>query len=169
MSEQDEPGHTAEGLRLAEEIRLLVELVVERAAPWLEGLVAAGHGRDETPEVPEPGAAAGDAGGSGCGWCPLCAIVAVVRGERPEFAARLLEQAAQLVALLRAVLADRWEPDEGVHMPGFRPAPRAQDAGAFTTAAPNTTASADDPGAAATRVQHIAVRKREDWRPEQEN
>ncbi|MET7994260.1 hypothetical protein ABZU76_25525 [Amycolatopsis sp. NPDC005232] len=161
MSEQDEPGYGAEGLRLAEEIRLLVELVVERAAPWLEGLMAAGHGRDEVHETShdtEPGAAgaSGTAGFSGCGWCPLCAIVAVVRGERPEFAARLLEQAAQLVALLRAVLADRWEPDEGVHMPGFRPAPKP---------APSP---ADDPGAAA-RVQHIAVRKREDWRPEQEN
>ena len=37
----------------------------------------------------------------------------------PEF----LDHAADLVALLRAVLADRWEP--GVpHMPGFRPPPR---------------------------------------------
>ncbi|MEV6898313.1 hypothetical protein [Amycolatopsis sp. NPDC051372] len=164
MSEQDEPGYAAEGLRLAEEIRLLVELVVERAAPWLEGLMAAGHGRDEVHEPShdtEPGAA-GTAGFSGCDWCPLCAIVAVVRGERPEFAARLLEQAAQLVALLRAVLADRWEPDEGVHMPGFTPAPRP------APSPRDATVPADDPGAAA-RVQHIAVRKREDWRPEQEN
>ncbi|MGW4488097.1 hypothetical protein ACWEOE_30150 [Amycolatopsis sp. NPDC004368] len=153
MSEQE--AYAAEGLRLAEEIRLLVELVVERAAPWLEGLVASGHGPAEAHEA----AGAPDASeGSGCGWCPLCAIVAVVRGERPEFAARLLEQAAQLVALLRAVLADRWEPDEGVHMPGFRPAPRP---------AAGPTGPADDPGAV-TRVQHIAVRKREDWRPEQE-
>ncbi|WIX78409.1 hypothetical protein QRX50_44855 [Amycolatopsis carbonis] len=161
MSEEDEPGYAAEGLRLAEEIRLLVELVVERAAPWLDGLVTAGHGRDEVHE-PSRDSEPGAAGIPGCGWCPLCAIVAVVRGERPEFAARLLEQAAQLVALLRAVLADRWEPDEGVHMPGFRPShsptPSPRDA----------TVPADDPGAAA-RVQHIAVRKREDWRPEQEN
>lgn len=36
---------------------------------------------------------------------------------------RGLDRAADLVALLRAVLADRWEP--GVpHMPGFRPPPR---------------------------------------------
>lgn len=96
---------------LAEEIRLLVDLVVERAAPWLDGVLAAGHGsaREES---------------GGCGWCPLCAIVAVVRGERPEFVARLVEHAAQLVALLRAVLADRWEPEQGVHMPGFQPPPR---------------------------------------------
>ncbi|MEU8637413.1 hypothetical protein AB0C38_34995 [Amycolatopsis sp. NPDC048633] len=139
MSEEDE----AAGPRLAEEIRLLAEMVVEKAAPWLEGVVAAGHG---VPDEAKPDASA-------CGWCPLCAIVAVVRGERPEFAARLLEQLAQLVALLRAVLADRWEPDEGVHMPGFRPAPR-----------PTAT---DD--MASPRVQHIAVRRRDEWRPDRES
>ena len=84
--------------------------------------------------------------GSACGWCPLCAIVAVVRGERPELVARLAEQLAQLVALLRAVLADRWEPEEGVHMPGFRPAARP---------AADATVS--------TRVQHITVRRRDEW------
>ncbi|SEF34203.1 hypothetical protein SAMN05421837_107252 [Amycolatopsis pretoriensis] len=132
MSEEDE----AAGPRLAEEIRLLVEMVVEKAAPWLEGVVAAGHG---DPDQAKPD-------GSACGWCPLCAIVAVVQGERPEFVARLLEQLAQLVALLRAVLADRWEPDEGVHMPGFRPAPRPP---------------AD--AAVSVRVQHITVRRRDEW------
>ena len=131
MSEEDETA----GPRLAEEIRLLVEMVVEKAAPWLEGVLAAGHG---TPDE-------GKADGSACGWCPLCAIVAVVRGERPELVARLAEQLAQLVALLRAVLADRWEPEEGVHMPGFRPAPRPAD----TRTSP--------------RVQHITVRRRDEW------
>ncbi|WP_027934946.1 hypothetical protein [Amycolatopsis thermoflava] len=109
---------TTEGVSaasLAEEIRLLVEMVVERAAPWLDGVVAAGHGTAAKPED-----------GGDCGWCPLCAVVAVVRGEKPEFVARVLEQAAQIIALLRAVLADRWEPQEGVHMPGFQPPPRPQ-------------------------------------------
>jgi hypothetical protein len=138
VSEQDE----AAGPRLAEELRLLAEMVAEKAAPWLEGVVAAGHG-DPDQAKPED---------SACGWCPLCAIVAVVRGERPEFAARLLEQLAQLVALLRAVLADRWEPDEGVHMPGFRPAPRPT---ADTAASP--------------RVQHITVRRRDEWRADRES
>ncbi|WP_328442644.1 MULTISPECIES: hypothetical protein [unclassified Amycolatopsis] len=138
MSEEE----ATDGLRLAEELRLLVEMVAEKAAPWLEGVVAAGHG---DPDQAKPG-------GSACGWCPLCAIVAVVRGERPEFVARLLEQLAQLVALLRAVLADRWEPDEGVHMPGFRPAPR-----------PATD------GMASPRVQHITVRRRDEWRADREN
>jgi hypothetical protein len=146
------------GPRLAEEIRLLAELVAEKAAPWLEGLLAAGHGSffSGVPggEAPGPGRSPGGYGppdeakpdGSACGWCPLCAIVAVVRGERPELVARLAEQLAQLVALLRAVLADRWEPEEGVHMPGFRPAARP---------------AADD--TAPARVQHIAVRRRDEW------
>ena len=145
MSEPEDDAAAADGLKLAEEIRLLVEMVVEKAAPWLEGVVAAGHG---TPDEAKPEASA-------CGWCPLCAIVAVVRGERPEFAARLLEQLAQLVALLRAVLADRWEPDEGVHMPGFRPAPRS------------AADTSDD--AASPRVQHITVRRRDEWRPDRES
>ncbi|MGV9364376.1 hypothetical protein [Amycolatopsis sp. NPDC003731] len=140
------------GPRLAEEIRLLAEMVAEKAAPWLEGVLAAGHGSfpggpgggapgpgdHATPDEAKPA-------GSACGWCPLCAIVAVVRGERPELVARLAEQLAQLVALLRAVLADRWEPQEGVHVPGFRPAPRPAD--------PRTS----------PRVQHIAVRRRDEW------
>jgi hypothetical protein len=145
------------GPRLAEEIRLLAELVADKAAPWLEGVLAAGHGSffSGVPggEAPGPGRSPGGYGtpdeakadGPACGWCPLCAIVAVVRGERPELVARLVEQLAQLVALLRAVLADRWEPDEGVHMPGFRPAPRPAD--------PRPS----------PRVQHIAVRRRDEW------
>ncbi|RSM39990.1 hypothetical protein DMA12_28120 [Amycolatopsis balhimycina DSM 5908] len=146
------------GPRLTEEIRLLAEMVAEKAAPWLEGVLAAGHGSffSGVPggEAPGPGRSTGGYGtpdeakpdGSACGWCPLCAIVAVVRGERPELVARLAEQLAQLVALLRAVLADRWEPEEGVHMPGFRPAARP-------------AADATVP----TRVQHIAVRRRDEW------
>jgi len=146
------------GPRLTEEIRLLAELVADKAAPWLEGVLAAGHGTffSGVPGGGAPGPGRSPDGhstpdeakpdGSACGWCPLCAIVAVVRGERPELVARLAEQLAQLVALLRAVLADRWEPQEGVHMPGFRPAPKP-------------AADATVP----TRVQHIAVRRRDEW------
>ncbi|MFE0027305.1 hypothetical protein [Amycolatopsis sp. NPDC059021] len=150
MSEQENPGG-AEGLRLAEEIRLLVELVAEHAAPWLEGIVKAGHGMSEEDTAQGPEQHGEDT--PGCGWCPLCAIVAVLRGERPEFVARLLEQAAQLVALLRAVLADRWEPEDGVHMPGFHPARREPE----PAGAP-----------ASPRVQHITVRRRDNWQAERE-
>ncbi|HJQ48626.1 MAG TPA: hypothetical protein VJ870_20220 [Amycolatopsis sp.] len=120
----------ADGKSLADELRMLVDMVIERAAPWLEGVVGAGHGAAEG-ENPD------------CGWCPLCAIVALVRGERPELVARLAEQLAQLVALLRAVLADRWSPDEGFHMPGFQPRPK--------------------PEQQSGRVQHIPVQ----WRGEE--
>lgn len=153
---------------LAEEIRLLVEMVVERAAPWLDGVIAAGHGtgRDEGgTSRPEE-----DKETTDCGWCPLCAIVAVVRGERPEFAARLLEQAAALIALLRAVLADRWQPQEGVHMPGFRPPARPEDSDRPRTPEPaDTTAPMDAPNPATARVQRIEVRRREEWESGAEN
>ncbi|MEU3624654.1 hypothetical protein BS329_00385 [Amycolatopsis coloradensis] len=145
MSENSEHrAHTTEdGLKLAEEIRLLVELVVEHAAPWLQDLISAGHGCTEH-----------EAGGD-TGWCPLCAVVEVFRGERPEFVARLMEQAAQLVALLRAVLADRWEPEGGVHMPGFQPARKEP--------------AREDAPEGASRVQHIAVTRRDAWQPDREN
>jgi hypothetical protein len=161
VTEEAGPRSGHDGASLTEEIRLLVEMVVEHATPWVEGLVSAGHGQSvpaaERPSAEHPG----DEQTENCGWCPLCAIVAVVRGERPEFAARLLEQAAQLIALLRAVLADRWEPEEGVHMPGFHPAPKP--------AARQDDPEAAEPAPLSGRVQHIAVRKRAEWQPDREN
>jgi len=157
-------GH--DGASLTEEIRLLVEMVVEHATPWVEGLVSAGHGQTvSSTERPSPEHPSGEQT-ENCGWCPLCAIVAVVRGERPEFAARLLEQAAQLIALLRAVLADRWEPQEGVHMPGFHPAPKPASRN-DDPAAKESTEAPTVPSQG--RVQHIAVRKRAEWQPDREN
>ncbi|HEV2782947.1 MAG TPA: hypothetical protein VGX25_26460 [Actinophytocola sp.] len=99
------------GSRLVEELRLLLDAVAERAGPWLDRVAAGAH--DEH----------ADLAGAGT-WCPVCAVLALIKGESSsELAARSLERAADLVALLRAVLADRWEP--GVpHMPGFRPPPR---------------------------------------------
>lgn len=89
------------GSRLAEELRLLVEAVADRAGPWLDRAAAS----------PSDGT---------CDWCPVCAAVALVRGEPNALAGRGLDAAADLVALLRAVLADRWEPGVS-HMPGFTP------------------------------------------------
>jgi hypothetical protein len=89
------------GSRLVEELRLLVEAVAERAGPWLDR------------------AAAEPSDGS-CSWCPVCAAVALLRGEPNALAGRGLDGAADLVALLRAVLADRWEPGVS-HKPGFTP------------------------------------------------
>jgi hypothetical protein len=98
------------GSRLVEELRLLLDAVADRAGPWLDQVATTAH-----EEHAEPAGTPG--------WCPVCAVLALVRGEPSELATRGLERAAGLVALLRAVLADRWEP--GVpHMPGFRPPPR---------------------------------------------
>lgn len=91
----------AAGSRLADELRMLFDAVADRAGPWLDR------------------AAAGDATDT-CSWCPLCAAAAVLRGEPSELATRGLEQAADLVAVVRAVLADRWEPGTP-HPPGFTP------------------------------------------------
>jgi hypothetical protein len=113
------------GSRLVEELRLLIDAVAERAGPWLDRVAVSTH--DEH---------AGLVGG----WCPVCALVALIKGEPSELAARSLDRAADLVALLRAVLADRWEP--GVpHMPGFKPAPK--------------------PEPPSQRVQRIPVRRKE--------
>lgn len=79
------------GARLAEELRLLLDALAERAEPMLNRLATASEG-DHTPAT--------------CGWCPLCAGVAVLRGERPELAAKAAEHAAGLLAVLRAALAE---------------------------------------------------------------
>ncbi|HEU5473988.1 MAG TPA: hypothetical protein VFV67_25360 [Actinophytocola sp.] len=81
---------------------MLLDAVADRAGPWLDRVAAGDHEQHDAQ------------------WCPACAVLALVRGEPPELATRGLDRAADLVALLRAVLADRWEPDV-VHMPGFRP------------------------------------------------
>jgi len=78
------------GARLAEELRLLLDALAERAQPWLNRL-ATEPDADHTPAT--------------CGWCPVCAGMAVLRGERPELAVRAAEHAAGLVAVLRSALA----------------------------------------------------------------
>ncbi|WP_277068248.1 hypothetical protein [Saccharomonospora viridis] len=141
-----------DGAQLADEIRLLVDLVVERAKPWLDSVLEAGHGHGHTDtgtEADTPTGAAGT-GAEGSQWCPLCAVVAVFRGERVDVAARIVEHVTQLLALLRAVLADRWAPEDGIHMPGFRPAPNSQR--------PEERRDG--------RVQHVTVRPRSQWEPD---
>lgn len=134
---------------LGNEILLLVEMIVEHAAPWLDAVIAAGHTGSGL------FAAAEDASQPGCGWCPLCAVVAMARGDRPEFSARAIEQLAQLIGVLRAVLADRWYPGEGIHVPG-RPQAERPDGGSAWTGAPRQEAPSS---AGASRAQRITVRK----------
>jgi hypothetical protein len=104
MTPQPKPGS-----RLAEEVVLLIEAVAEHAGPWLDRVAVAPAEHDQDGEHPED-------------WVPppLGPLLALLRGQPNEQAARYLDRAADLVALLRAVLADRWEP-EVIHMPGFRP------------------------------------------------
>nr|CEL18733.1 hypothetical protein [Kibdelosporangium sp. MJ126-NF4]CTQ96415.1 hypothetical protein [Kibdelosporangium sp. MJ126-NF4] len=113
------------GSRLLDEIVLLMDAVAERLGPYLDQ-VAAEH--DGPPDK-----------------CPLCAVGALVRGEPNDLAATTLDRAADIVALLRAVLADRWEPDVP-HMPGFRP--------------PGRPGRASEPARSNNRpVQHIQLRR----------
>lgn len=84
------------GARLAEELRLLLDALAERAQPWLNRLAT------EPTEPTEPDGAHTPAT---CGWCPVCAGMAVLRGERPELAVCAAEHAAGLVAVLRSALA----------------------------------------------------------------
>nr|WP_232328316.1 hypothetical protein [Kibdelosporangium sp. MJ126-NF4] len=102
-----------------------MDAVAERLGPYLDQ-VAAEH--DGPPDK-----------------CPLCAVGALVRGEPNDLAATTLDRAADIVALLRAVLADRWEPDVP-HMPGFRP--------------PGRPGRASEPARSNNRpVQHIQLRR----------
>lgn len=98
------------GTRLAEELTLLFAAVADQAAPWLDRVAESSHDEHDRQTA--------------CDWCPLCAVVALVRGEPSALAAQSLERLADLVALLRAVLADRWTPDAAPHMPGFTPPPK---------------------------------------------
>lgn len=81
------------GARIAEELKLLLGVLAERAEPWLNRLATAPDDAEHTPAT--------------CGWCPVCAGMAVLRGERPELAVRAAEHASGLLAVLRASLAER--------------------------------------------------------------
>lgn len=96
MTTPQDAGQQVPGARLAEETRLLLDALAERAQPWLNRLAAPGDDGGHTPST--------------CNWCPLCAGMAVLRGERPELAVKAAEHAAGLIAVLRAALAERPAP-----------------------------------------------------------
>ena len=95
------PPHDQEpplpGARLAEELRLLLDALAERAQPLLNRLA-----RGDSEHDPDAGHTPAT-----CGWCPVCAGMALLRGERPELAVRAAEHAAGLLAVLRSALAER--------------------------------------------------------------
>lgn len=147
---------------LGTELMLLIEMIVEHAAPWLDGLVAAGHTGGLFGAAESDGETS-DHAQYDCGWCPLCAVVSMARGNQPEFSARAIEQLAQLVGVLRAVLADRWYPGEGIHMPGAPRAERQATGPVWTSQASARPSAPQDPAPArpsgGSRAQRITVRK----------
>lgn len=84
-------GNQATG-KLAEELRLLIATVTERAEPWLHKVATAGEGAEHNPQT--------------CGWCPMCNGMALLRGDRSELAAKAAEHVSGLLAVLRAALAE---------------------------------------------------------------
>lgn len=89
-----DPGRTAGGCDghggLAGELRALAVTVLDRIEPALDRM------RREEPEC----------AGATCAVCPFCAVLAAVRGERPELAVRLADQAVGLVEVLRTALIE---------------------------------------------------------------
>ncbi|WP_219417088.1 hypothetical protein [Pseudonocardia nigra] len=72
------------------ELRALALTALDRLEPVLDRVRS------------EPATAAAET----CAVCLVCAVIAAVRGERPELAVRLAEQAAGLVTVLRAALEE---------------------------------------------------------------
>ncbi|RJQ69614.1 hypothetical protein D5S17_30985 [Pseudonocardiaceae bacterium YIM PH 21723] len=76
--------------QLADEAKLLFEAIAGKADPWLQKMAAETASGEHSPAT--------------CGWCPLCAVLAVLRGERPELAVKLAEQASGLLTTLRLLV-----------------------------------------------------------------
>ncbi|MBP2473768.1 hypothetical protein JOF53_002640 [Crossiella equi] len=119
--------------RLAEEAKLLLDAVSDRALPWLQRLAA---------EAPEGHTAAT------CGWCPLCATLAVVRGERPELAVRAADHLAGLLGTLRAAMEER-----------IPAAPSGDASPASSETGANEAPAEESAPAAPPRVQKITVER----------
>ncbi len=78
--------------QVIDELRQLLDALAGRAEEYL---LRAGQQQDAVHTGPES-----------CGWCPVCAVLAIMRGERPELTARLVEQLAGLLAVLRQFAAE---------------------------------------------------------------
>jgi len=77
---------------LGAEVRGIAVAVLDRLEPALDRVRA--------------GTATGTVDGAACGVCPVCAVLAVINRERPELAARVAEQAASMLAVLRTALEE---------------------------------------------------------------
>ncbi|QGK69426.1 hypothetical protein GIY23_07715 [Allosaccharopolyspora coralli] len=84
--------------QVVDELRQLLEALAGRAEEYL---LRAGQQQDAVHTGPES-----------CGWCPVCAVLAIMRGERPELTARLVEQLAGLLTVLRQFATEHPRADE---------------------------------------------------------
>lgn len=109
---------------LPAEFRLLLSGMLDRVEPVVERMQAQQH--DAGADDAAPGSAVPPGAAAACGVCPVCAVIAAWRGERSELAAKAVDHAAVLLAVLRAAL------DEG--------------AGATAAAAPGGRTAAGGPG-----------------------
>lgn len=124
---------------LAEELRTYLAGALDLLEPVVDRL-------SEQPE-PRPGPAPAT-----CAYCPVCALIAVLRGERSELAARLAEQAAGLLAVLRTAL------DEGVGAPTAEQSSHAaQQATSAPSVTPQPIGTRPASGRAQRSVQRIPV------------
>jgi hypothetical protein len=102
-------GHSG----LPAEVRSIVLTALDRLEPVLERMQAQqAHAADASPPA-----------SPACAVCPICAVIAAWRGERSELAARTVEHATGLLAVLRVAL------EEGSGAPGAAAQPCAGDAG----------------------------------------
>lgn len=77
---------------VVEQLRARASDVLKLLEPWIDQVRDAPTASGETPAT--------------CASCPLCALMALLRGERSEMAVRIAEQAAGLVTVLKAALAE---------------------------------------------------------------
>lgn len=103
MSHDGGPDCAGHG-EVGEELRLLALTLLDRFEPGLRSVLAGL--RVEAEEAANGTSNASTAAGTPavCQWCPLCSLVGLLRGDRPELAGRLAEQAGGLLLTLRAVL-----------------------------------------------------------------
>ncbi|MGQ0574647.1 MAG: hypothetical protein ACT4RN_10660 [Pseudonocardia sp.] len=80
---------------LPADVRAAVLGALDRIGPILDRMHAQQAGDAEPAPAPD---------GRPCAVCPVCAVIAAWRGERSELAARTVEHAAGMVAVLRAAL-----------------------------------------------------------------
>jgi len=85
-------GHCGGHDALAEELRAYATGALDLLEPWINQVREA---------APQPGGTPVT-----CASCPLCALMALLRGERSEMAVRIADQAAGLLTVLRAALAE---------------------------------------------------------------